>query len=64
MDISLNDQQRLLTFCLCVVHYHIKGSVSQIFYSCLSLNFMKSRTLSLKNNKKLPVFFNKINKKT
>ena len=46
MDISLNNQQKLLTFCLCVVHYHIEESVSQIVYLCLSLDFMKSRTLS------------------
>ena len=36
---------------------YLEGTMSQIFYSCPSFYFMKSRKFSLKNVKKLPVFF-------
>ena len=48
MDISLNSQQKDLNFFLCGVRYHIEGTMSHIFYLCLSLYCMESRTLSLK----------------
>ena len=47
-DISLNILTKCLTFSLCIVHYHIEGTVSQIFYLGLSFCFMKSRKLSFK----------------
>ena len=40
MDISLNSQQKCLKFCLCVVHYHNEGTVSQIFNFVPSFCFM------------------------
>ena len=36
-DISLNILPKCLKFSLCIVHYHIEGTVSQIFDSGLSL---------------------------
>ena len=43
MDISLNNQHKLLGFCLCALQYHIKGTVSQILYLGPTFHFMKSR---------------------
>ena len=43
MDISLHNQQTLLKFCLCVLHYGIEGTVSQIFYLGPTFHFMKFR---------------------
>ena len=49
MDISLDSQQKCLRFCLCVVHNHIEGSVSQnfdlgpsfLFYEISKMKFEK-----------------------
>ena len=43
MDISLHNQDKLLKCCLCVLYYHIEGTVSQIFYLGPTFYFMKSR---------------------
>ena len=43
MYISLHNQDKLLKFCLCVLYYHIEGTVSQIFYLGHTFYFMKSR---------------------
>ena len=49
---------KYLKFSLCVVYYHIEGTVSQIFILSLSFYFMKSRKLSKKENEqKLIVCF-------
>ena len=42
----------------------MEGTVSQIFYLGLSLNFMKSRKIFIKNNKNLRVFCHKMKTKT
>ena len=42
-DKSLHRHKKLLKFCLCVLQYHIEGTVSQNFYLGLSFCFMKSR---------------------
>ena len=42
MDISLQNQQKLLEFCLCVLHDHIEGTMSQIFYLGPTFHFIKS----------------------
>ena len=36
----LNTRRKTLKFCLCILHYHMEGSVSQIFYLGLSFCFM------------------------
>ena len=56
MDISLKSHHKHLKLCLCAVHNHVKGNVSQIFNLGLSFCLMKSRKLSLKNDQKLPFF--------
>ena len=43
MDMSFENQQKCLTFCLCVVHDHIEGTVTQIFDLGFTFHFMKSR---------------------
>ena len=43
MDISLNNQHKLLKFWLCALQYHIKRTVSQIFYLGPTCHFMKFR---------------------
>ena len=43
MDISLHNQHKLLRFCLCVLHDHIEGTLSQIFDLGPSFHFMRSR---------------------
>ena len=48
MEISLNTQRKSLTFCMCILHYHVKGTVSQNLYLGLTFSFMNSRKLSLK----------------
>ena len=48
MDTSLHREPKLLKFCLCVLCYHIEGTVSQILYLGLRFCFMKSRKSSLK----------------
>ena len=49
MDISLDKQHKLVKFSLCVLYYHIEGTVSQTFDLGLSFCFMKSRKSSFKN---------------
>ena len=46
MDISLNNQHKVLKFCLCALHYHIEGTVSQIFDLDPTFHFMKFRKSS------------------
>ena len=48
MDILVDSQQKRFKFCLCVVHYGIEGTVSQIFELGLGFCFMNFRKLSLK----------------
>ena len=48
MEISFNTQRKGLKFCLCIFHYHMEGSVSQIFDLGLRFCFMNSRTLNFK----------------
>ena len=43
MDISLQNQQKILKFCLCVFQDHIEGILSQIFDLGSTFHFMKSR---------------------
>ena len=43
IDISLHFPQNLLNFSVCVLHYHIEGTVSQIVYMCLFFCFIKFR---------------------
>ena len=31
MDISLNNQQKSLEFCLSILHYHVEGDLSHIY---------------------------------
>ena len=56
MDILLKNQQKGLKCSLSLFHNHIVGIMSQIIYLGLSICFMKSKNLSLKNEQKLPVF--------
>ena len=62
MNISVDNQDKLFTFCLCVLYYHIEGTVSQIFDLGPTFYFMKSKFL--KNDQKLPVFCHKIKTRT
>ena len=48
MDIFLNYQQNTLKLSVCVLHYPIEGTVSQIFYIYLCFCFIKSRKLTFK----------------
>ena len=48
MDILVDSQQKRFKFCLCVVHYGIEGTVSQIFELGLGFCFMNFRKLSFK----------------
>ena len=41
--ISLQNQQQILKFYLCVLHDHIEGTMSQIFDLGPTFYFMKSR---------------------
>ena len=43
IKVSLNTERKSLKFRLCILHYHMEGSVSQIFYSGLRFCFMNSR---------------------
>ena len=50
MDISLNNQHKLLKFCLCALHYRIEGTVSQIFDLGPTFHFMKFRKSNFRRN--------------
>ena len=49
MEISLNTQRKILKFRLCILHYYMEGSVSQIFYLGLRFCVINSRKLNFKN---------------
>ena len=63
MDISFNIPWKKLKFEIHVNEGCMEGTVSQILYLDPSFCFIKSRTISLKNQK-LPVFWDKTKTKT
>ena len=48
MEISLNTQRKCLKFRLCILHYHMEGSVSHIVDLGLRFCFMNSRKFNFK----------------